>query len=158
MHLNKTPFLLLVLSSFCHAATAQTLIVGDAVPTVSAKDQYGTNFILSANLRYLLIVKEMACAKSANHKLADQGAGFLGQHQAAYLMDIHTMPGIARFFALPKLRKYPERIVLIDTAEALDRFPVQEGKVTVLTLTPELRIKKICYWNPDRDPIGKVLE
>ncbi len=150
--------LLLVLASFCRAAIAQILAVGDPVPMISAKDQFGTNFILTTNLQYLLIVKEMGCAKSTNHKLADQGAGFLEKHDAAYLMDIHTMPGIARFFAFPKMRKYPERIVLIDTAETLARFPVQEGEVTVLTLTPELRIKKISYWNPDSDPIGRILE
>lgn len=162
MNLNKklrlSCFLILVLASCGHAASAQTLVVGDAIPGIPAKDQFGTNFMLTTNLQYLLVVKEMACAKSANHKLADQGAGFLEKHGAAYLMDIHTMPGIARFFAFPKLRKYPERIVLVDTADALARFPVQEGEVTVLTLTPELRVKRIRYWNPDSDPVEKVFE
>jgi len=151
-------FLILVLTSFCQAAIGQTLAVGDPIPVISAKDQFGTNFILTTNLQCLLVVKEMACAKSANHKLADQGAGFLEKHGAAYLMDIHTMPGIARFFAFPKLRKYPERIVLVDTAEALARFPMQDGEVTVLSLTPELRIKKISYWKPDSDPVANVFE
>jgi hypothetical protein len=150
--------LILVLASLGQAAGGQTLAVGDLVPVISAKDQFGTNFTLTTNLECLLVVKEMACAKSANHKLADQGAGFLEKHGAAYLMDIHTMPGIARFFAFPKLRKYPERIVLVDAAAALARFPVQDGEVTVLTLTPERRIKRISYWNPDGDPVEKLFE
>ena len=158
MNLTRISLVLLVLASFSHVAVAQMLVVGDVLPLLAAKDQYGTNFMVTTNLQYLLIVKEMACAKSANHKLAAQGAGFLEKHGAAYLMDIHTMPGIARFFALPKMRKYPERIVLVDTADALTRIPVQDGEVTVLTLTPEMRVKKIGYWNPDSDPIANVLE
>jgi len=158
MKLYKILLPLLALAWVCQVAIAQTWVVGDAVPLLAARDQYGTNFILTTNFQYLLIVKEMACAKTVNHKLAAQGTGFLEKHQAAYLMDIHTMPGIARFFALPKMRKYPERIVLVDTADALARIPVQDSEVTVLTLTPDLRIKKISYWNPDRDPIANVFE
>jgi hypothetical protein len=154
---HKT-LLVLILASPCFASIAQTLTVGDAVPAISAKDQYGTNFVLTTNIQFLLIVKEMSCAKSANHKLADQGAGFLEKHGAAYLMDIHTMPGIARFFALPKMRKYPERIVLIDTPGALDRIPAQAGEVTVLTLTPQMHVRRVGYWDPDNDPVAKIIE
>ena len=71
----------------------------------------------------------MGCGKAANYKLAEQGAGFLEQHQAVCLMDIHTMPAIARMFALPKMRKYSQRIVLVETAETLAAFPVQPDRV-----------------------------
>lgn len=96
----------------------------------------------------------MGCAISANNKLAAEGAGFLDKYHAAYLMDIHTMPGIARMFAFPKMRKYPQRIVLIDSAQTLASFPVQPGRLTVLALTPDGHIKKISYWNPVTEPAG----
>jgi len=92
--------LLLALAGF--ASAAQTLKVGDLVPVISAKDQHGQTFLLTTNIQRLLIVTEMACAKSANHKLADQGLGFLEKHRAAYLMDIHTMPAIGRFSTCPR--------------------------------------------------------
>ena len=142
----------------CISARAAQLTVGDAVPAFSAKDQHGTNFVFTNGVQFLLVATEMEPAKSANSKLAEQGAGFLEKHQAVYLMDIHTMPSIARFFAFPKLRKYPYRIVLVDAAETLANFPSQPGKVTVLELTPEGRIRKIAYWNPEVEPVVHYLE
>ncbi len=134
------------------------LAVGDAVPPVSATDQRGVDFVFTNGTRFLLVATEMASAKSANHKLTEKGAGFLEKYQAAYLMDIHTMPSIARMFALPKLRKYPHRIVLVDSAVTLTNFPSLPGRVTVLTLTSTGHIRKIGYWNPDNEPVADYLE
>jgi hypothetical protein len=78
----------------------------------------------------------------------------LEKHQAVYVMDIHAMPGVARFFALPKMRKYPQRIVLVETAGTLAWVPTQPGRVTVLELTPAGRIQKISYWNPAGGPVA----
>jgi hypothetical protein len=144
--------------NFAFVRDAAPLAVGDAVPAISAKDQHGTEFIFTNQLQFLLVATEMACAKAANQKLAGQGAGFLESHHAAYLMDIHTMPGVARFFALPKMRKYPHRIVLVDSAATLAGFPAQPGRVTVLALTPAGRIQKIGWWNPEREPASACFQ
>lgn len=136
------------------AHAAAPLAVGDAVPVIFAKDQQGAEFTsTNRSLRFLLVATEMACAKAANQKLAGQGADFLERHHAAYLMDIHAMPAVARLFAFPKLRKYPQRIVLVDSAEALAALPARAGCVTVLALTPAGRIRKISHWNPAREPV-----
>lgn len=134
-------------------APAAPLDLGDAVPEISAKDQHGTHYVFTNGTAFLLIATEMESAKAANQKVAAQGAGFLEKHDAALLMDIHTMPGIARFFALPKLRKYPQRIVLVEKAESLDWVPVKPGHVTVLKLTPAGRIQQIRYWNSATEPV-----
>ena len=137
---------------------AAQLAVGDLVPTISAKDQHGQDFTFTNGTQFLLVATEMSSAKIANHQLADQGAGFLEKHQAVYIMDIHTMPGVARFFAFPKLRRYPQRIVLVDSAEALARFPVQADRVTVLALTPSGHVLKILYWNPASEPVSTCFQ
>jgi hypothetical protein len=136
----------------CTSAQGAPLAVGDAVPAISANDQHGEKFVFTNGMQFLLIATEMAPAKSANRRLAEQGSRFLETNQAAFLMDIHSMPGIARYFAFPKLRKYPQRIVLVDSPEALARFPTQPARVTVLALTLDGHIKKISYWNPDSAP------
>jgi len=138
-------------------AFAEELKVGDIVPVISAKDQRGTEFVFTNTVRVLLVATEMAPAKAANLKLAQQGTGFLEKHQAAFLMDIHAMPAVARFFALPKMRKYPHRIVLIETEEALKAFPAKPDCVTVLTLSSARRIEKIACWHPDQEPVDKYL-
>jgi hypothetical protein len=138
----------------CLSARAVPLAVGDAVPAIAANDQHGVAFQFTNGIRFLLVATEMGASKSANQKLAAAGAGFLEQHHAAYLVDIHTMPAIARVFALPKMRKYPHRIVLVDTADALAAFPAQPGRVMVLALTPTGRVEKISFWNPAQEPVA----
>ena len=149
-------FLWPLLSSLCllvGPVHAGPLAVGDRVPAVVAKDQFGRDFLLTTNLQFLLVATEMASAKTANQKLAGEGAGFLEWHHAAYLMDIHPMPGVARLFAFPKLRKYPQRIVLVDTALTLASVPLQPDCLTVLSITPAGRIQKIGFWNPANEPV-----
>jgi hypothetical protein len=158
MNGNYTKLLVVLLSLVCVHSVAAPLVVGDAIPCISAKDQRGVDYILTTNVQYLLVATEMDCAKAANHKLADQGTNYLEPHQAVYLMDIHRMPAIARVFALPKMKKYPERIILIDTPGALAWVPVQAGKITVLVLTPEGRIRKISFWDPANEPVADVFQ
>jgi hypothetical protein len=137
---------------------AAPLAVGDLVPTINAKDQHGKAFTLTTNVQFLLVSTERACATAANLKLEELGTGFLEQHQAAYLMDIHTMPTVARWFAFPKMRKYPQRIVLVDSAETLAAIPVQPDRITVLKLTSEGRIQTISYWDPAKEPLSGILK
>ena len=127
--------------------------VGDPVPSITAQDQRGLDFHVTTNLQFLLVVNEMTVAKAANVKLAALGAGYLETNHAAYLMDIHAMPGIARLFAFPKLRKYPQRIVLVERAEMLAAIPFQPGCVTVLRLNAAERVETISFWNPATAPM-----
>ncbi len=150
--------IVLALGLLCRTVHAAPLAVGDALPVITATDQHGKPFTLTTNLQFLLVATERACAQAANRKLAKQGAEFLEKHQAAYLMDIHTMPSVARIFALPKMRKYPHRVVLVDSADTLTNFPTQPGRVTVLGLTSGGRIRKIDHWNPDDEPVAGYLE
>jgi hypothetical protein len=150
----------LLVLGFCFQslfACAGQLAVGDAVPAFAAKDQHGKEFVFTNGVRFLMIATERAVGTSANHKLAEQGAGFLEKCQAVYVMDIHTMPSVARLFALPKMRKYPQRIALVETAGTLAWVPTQQGRVTVLALTPAGRVQKISYWNPDSEPVAGYL-
>lgn len=137
-------------SFFASAAwLAAPIEVGGTVPSISAKDQHGKDYVFTNGTAFLLVATDMVGARAANRKLAEQGPGFLEKQGAVYLMDIHPMPGVARLFALPKMRKYPQRIVLIETAGALNWVPAKTNQVTVLKLTPEGRVKQISFWQPD---------
>ena len=152
--MNKSFYLVVVMFTLAGlAASAAPLAEGDPVPVITANDQHGAPFTLTTNVQFLLVVTEMDAAKAANKKLAEQGTGFLEKHNAAYLMDIHTMPAIGRWFAIPKMQKYPQRIILIDSASALTNFPAQANCVTVMALTPAGRVQKVRYWNPASEPV-----
>jgi hypothetical protein len=139
-------------------ARAGELAVGDAVPALAAKDQFDQPFKFTPGLHYLLLGFDMGASKQANLKLADLGAGWLEQRGAVFMLDIHTMPGIARFFALPKMRKYPQRIILADDAKMLEPFPRQPERITVLVLKPDGKIQSVRYWNPSADPLAPILQ
>jgi hypothetical protein len=142
----------------CLATTAAPLAVGDAIPAITAKDQHGAAYAFTNGTPHLLVAVEMDAAKAANQKLTEQGAGFLEKHGAVYLMDIHPMPGIAKVFALPKMRKYPHRIVLIETKGVLNWAPTKAGHVSVLSLTPDGKVSKIAYWNPTTDSASSLFK
>jgi len=145
-------------AALAFAANAAELKAGDSVPAFSAKDQFGKDFKFEAGLRFLVLGFDMDATKQANLKLADLGSGWLEKHQAAYLLDVHTMPGIARFFAFPKMRKYPQRIILGDDGGLLALFPRQPERITVLVLTPQGKIQEIRYWNPATEALATKLD
>lgn len=145
-------------STFALSTRAADLAVGDAVPAFSAKDQFGKDFKFEPGLRFLLLGFEMGVSKEANQKLAGLGAGWLEERKAAYVLDIHTMPGVARVFALPKMRKYPHRIILGDDEKMLAPFSRQSGRITVLVLTPDGKIREVRYWNPASELLPDVLK
>lgn len=147
--MGRILFLALLLGAWCAASLpAAELAVGDTMPAFAAKDQHGKAFKFDGGPKFLLLGFERSATTAANGKLAALEAGWLEKHDAVYVMDIHPMPAIARVFAMPKLRKNPQRIVLVDDPKLLASLPRQPGKITVLLLTPERKVNEIRYWNP----------
>jgi len=149
----------LLLAGLAWSAHAVELTVGDSVPVFSAKDQFGKDFKFSPGLHFLLLGFDMHSSKEATQKLGDLGAGWLEQHSAAYVMDIHSMPAIiTRMFALPKMRKCPARIILCEDEKTLAPFPRQTERITVLFLTTDGKLKEIRYWDPENQNIADWLK
>lgn len=149
--------MLLALGSV-NAVAAKEVAVGDPVPAFSAKDQFGKDFTFAPGPRYLLFAFDMAASKAANAQFTALGQGGLDKLGIVYVMDIHSMPAIGRFFALPKMRKYPFRVVLAESAEVLKPFPRRDNQLTILVLWPNGTIRAIRYWDPQTEDLAKVLE
>jgi len=128
------------------------------MPAFSAKDQFGKDFKFAPGVKFLLLGFDMSTCKAANAKIAALDKGGLEQRGAVYVMDIHTMPAIAKVFAFPKMRKYPFRVVLAESEDLLTPFPRQTGKITVLVLAPEGTIRAIHYWDPATEELSKSIE
>ena len=60
-------------------------------------------------------------------------------------------------FALPKMRKYAHRIILVDDAALIAKFPEQKGKVTILKLD-EGTVSSVHYWSPDAGKLEDALK
>ena len=65
-----------------------------------------------------------------------------------FLSNIYGMPGIGRVFALPKMRKYPHRIMLADEEGLLDNYPAEKSMVTIFKLDAGKKISEIAFWDP----------
>ena len=133
----------------------EPLKVGDLVPSFKAKDQHGHEYELSSGVQRMFVSFDMSTGKEANAYFARKGAGLLPNAQAIYVSNIYGMPSIGRVFALPKMRKYPHRIILADSENLLARYPQQKDRITVLSLDANLRITGVAFWNPKEDvPAG----
>jgi len=134
-------------------AAAQPLRVGDPLPGFTIKDQHEQEVAVEpgSSVRHLVVSFTMGTGKGANSYFENKGAGWLEEHEAAFVANIYGMPGIGRMFALPKMRKYPHRILLGDDEHLLTRYPEQKGKLTVFDLAADGRITAIRFLDPDRE-------
>jgi hypothetical protein len=124
----------LVASAVARESAAAPFAVGEKFPGFSTRDQHDRPYAWAGGARLVVVAFEMDTGKAANAFLEQQGADYLARRQAIFLSNIHGMPGIARTFALPKMRKYPHRILLADGEHFLDRYPRQENHLTALEL------------------------
>lgn len=145
-------FMMSILLSASVSAT-ELLSAGDQFPGLQAQDQHGNAYQFEAGTRTLLVAFDMAAGKSASKYLAKQDPDFLNDNGIIYVANIYGMPGIGRFFALPKMRKYPYRIVLADGEHLLDPFPRKQDHVTVVHLDQSAEIQSIDFWNPKTETL-----
>lgn len=131
---------------------------GQTIEAFQSKDQYDNAFTFNpADTRFLLVSHDMDTGKKANAALTALGKDYLGSKKAIYMANIFGMPGIGRFFAIPKMKKYQHRIVLADDAALIARFPQQVGKVTVLTVSAG-KVESIAYWTPGAEVVDGYLK
>lgn len=131
---------------------------GSRVAAFTAKDKYEKPYTFNpATTRYLLVSHDMETGKKANAALSPLGKEYLPSKKAVYMANIFGMPGVGRFFAIPKMKKYNHPIVLADDAALIALFPEQKGKVTVLTLSGS-KVSTIAYWTPGDEKVETFLK
>ncbi|MGY8717970.1 MAG: hypothetical protein ACKVI3_09335 [Verrucomicrobiia bacterium] len=154
------PFLASIgLALAAHAEEPDLYEVGDKFAAFSTSDQHEKTVRVSpaTGTKYLIISFTMGNGKDANRFFAEKGATYLEEHQAKFLANIYGMPGVGRLFALPKMKKYPHRILLGDDEHLLDRIPTQKGKLTVIEFDQDNLISRIRFMDPKRD-LGGLFE
>ena len=138
----------LVLLSLPFAAKAEMLKAGDAFPKFEANDQHEKPYPMPEDTKYVAVTFAMGSGKKANSYFSEKGAAFLTENKAVFLSNIYGMPAVGRMFAIPKMQKYPHRIMLADEKGLLDDFPEEKGKVTVFKLDGAGKILSIGFWDP----------
>ncbi len=130
---------------------AETYQIGDTFAPFTTKDQHEKDYAFEPGFVRLVVVSfEMSAGKDANAFFAEKGAAFLDEQKAVFIANIYGMPAIGRFFALPKMKRYPHRILIADAETFLARYPYQPGKLTALRLDASSRITAIEFADPEK--------
>ena len=141
---------------FSTASLQGAMQAGDTFPGFTVQDQHEVAYSLEKGVRYVIVSFDMPSGKATNKYLEEQGADFLPENNAVFLSNIYGMPWVGRKFALPKMKKYPHRILIADDENLLTDYPQKKGQVTVLELDADFTIKGIKYWDPKsgKSPFG----
>lgn len=119
--------------------------IGTPMPAFTLEDQHGKKHEVNTEVRLLLFCKEMKGNAIVSDALKKKSEGYLSQHNTFFVADTSGMPRlVAKFVAMPALRKRPY-LVLLDPGPSVTRdFPSQKDKVTLLHLQ-NLTIKAIEF-------------
>ncbi len=143
--------LLIALFAIAGSLCAETLKPGSAFPSFDANDQHEKAYPMPEDTHYIAVTFAMSPGKKANKFFSEKGADYLPANNAVFLSNINGMPGVARIFAIPKMQKYPHRIMLADQEGLLDDFPQEKNMVTIFTLDENGIIESISFWDPQSE-------
>lgn len=129
MKKNLFSVLMLFVATFANA-----LNIGDQVPTFEIKDQFEKNHVISKDSKTILVAADKGTSEILKDYLLTKPKGFLESNKSVYIADISGMPSlIAKFFALPKMEKYPFSILLVDEDQT-KKFSKKEDHITIYSV------------------------
>ncbi len=148
---------LLLLTITSNPLLADPLKIGDRLPEKVFSDQHDKLHRLDNRVELLIFAHTKQMGTLMTDILAHAGADLLQRHNAIYLADISGMPSlIAKFIALPKMRKIDSPICLVRDAEEAAWLPTAEDKLTLLQLDSG-RITAISF-TAEEETIRSLLE
>ncbi len=108
--------------------------VGDTFPTLHLSNQFEKQTDVTNKTRYILMAFEKDVSVETADFFKKQPKGFLEKKHLLYISDISSMPSlITSMFALPKMKKYPFPVLLINDDRG-EQFDKKDGVLTRYTL------------------------
>ncbi|WP_258238551.1 hypothetical protein [Arcobacter sp. CECT 8986] len=146
---------ILLLICLVFFANAKEFHIGDNIGSFSLLDQFDTKHTINKDVKTILVSFEKQTSKDINEFLNSKSPTFLKEHNAVFIANISGMPSIiTKLFALPKMRDYKHKILLIYD-EADTRFKSAEEKSTLYRLEDGV-IKQIEFIT--KDDLEKVFK
>lgn len=130
---------------FALQAGAETYAVGDRIEVFALDDQHGTNHVVDNSVSMIVFSRDMDGGDLIKQALSNAPPDLLKEKRAVYIADISSMPGlIAKFFAIPSMRKRPYPMLLDRDGVVTARLPDVEGKATLI-IFEDLRIERVLH-------------
>ena len=119
---------------------------GQPFPSYTVTDAFGATNSLSPTTRFVIVSSEKGISGRIHEWLVTKEKDFLAGHRAEYVSDITPMPTlIANMFAIPKMKKYPYKILLARDPGFAKTYPHAEGKIAVFVLDERQAVADILY-------------
>jgi hypothetical protein len=119
-------------------------------------DQFGTYHTVDRHTTTIIVSFQKDTGKDVNTFLASKPKNYLQKHDAVFIANISKMPAlITKYFAMPKLKKYKHRILLINNEDD-NRFREEDEKITIYKLENSV-VKKIFFIDKAKE-IANVLK
>jgi len=115
---------------------ASPLVLDSTITNLKIKDQHEVEHTLDKNIKTILFASDKKTSDLLRDYLLplSQKENILKKNSAIYVADISNMPSlITKYIALPKMKKYPFSILLLDDTNK-DNFAKEDGKIIVYSL------------------------
>ena len=115
---------------------AASLNVDSTVNDIKIKDQFEKEHVIGTNVKTILFASDKKTSDMLRDYLLpiSEKENILEKNGAVYVADISGMPSlISKFIALPKMKKYPFSILLLDDTNKAN-FAKEDGKIIVYSL------------------------
>lgn len=119
---------------------------GQPFPSYTLPDQFDQTNTLARETRFVIIASEKDVSGLVNEWLKGKEKDFLSAHHIEYVSDITPMPGlITKLFALPKMKKYPFRLLLARDPKFAETYPHQPGRIALFILDDAQVVQDIQF-------------
>ena len=113
---------------------AESLKEGSPIQAPAIKDQFEKTMSITPQTKQIII----AYTKSQGDVMKaffEANPNYLRENSALYLMDATAVPSLVMsMFMMPKFKKYPYAIGLLENEKDVAYFPKKEDRLTVITL------------------------
>jgi len=127
---------LLLVTFLAFSLNASPLVLDSTITNLKIKDQHEVEHTLDKNIKTILFASDKKTSDLLRDYLLplSEKENILEKNSAIYVADISNMPSlITKYIALPKMKKYPFSILLLDDTNK-DNFTKEDGKIIVYNL------------------------
>lgn len=121
---------------------ANPLELGKPFPLSEWQDQFEVNQQITDSTKKIFFISDMPASKILHAEMESKEEDFLTKNNTIVFSDIHRMPSlISKFIAIPKMKNYKYKLLLIRDEETGKIFPKETEKITAITLNKKKIIK-----------------
>lgn len=128
------------------AARGAVVEPGKPFPPYTVTDAFGGTNRLAAATRFVIVSSEKDVSTHMHDWLMTKDKDFLPAHGAEYVSDITPMPAlITSLFAIPKIKKYPYKLLLARDPAFAKTYPHADGRIALFVLDDHQVVKDIRF-------------